>query len=126
MIVSVAGGPITTVRSTMGSSECGQSQPSTPKTRHNSDDHVRHRRRLRARRPGHVDAVLAQRQKALDAAYRVHPERFPKKPSVPKLSREDWINPPEVGGSDVVGDFHPAPRGHNARSTAMLIPRGVR
>ncbi len=60
---------------------------------------------------GHVDAVLAQRQKALDAAYRVHPERFPKKPSVPKLSREVWINPPEAGDSDVVVDFHPAPRG---------------
>ena len=48
---------MTTVRSTMGSSQCGHSHPSTPNTRNNSDDHVRQRRRLRARRPGRTSEM---------------------------------------------------------------------
>ena len=43
---------------------------------------------------GRAAAVLAERQRALDAAYLAHPERFPRRPSVPTLPREVWINPP--------------------------------
>ena len=43
---------------------------------------------------GLADAVLAERQIALDAAYDAHPERFSKKPVVKPMPREVWINPP--------------------------------
>lgn len=43
---------------------------------------------------GHADAVLAERQRTLDAAYAAHPERFRRPPKVPVLAREVWINPP--------------------------------
>ena len=42
------------------------------------------------------EAVLAERQRALDLAYEAHPERFSKRPTVPSLHREVWINPPSV------------------------------
>ncbi len=45
---------------------------------------------------GLADAVLAERQLALDAAYTANPERFGRRPVVPKLKREVWINPPTV------------------------------
>src|SRR5690606_14540637 len=44
---------------------------------------------------GRVDAVLTARQRALDAAYAAHPERFVRGP--PKVARppaEVWINRP--------------------------------
>jgi len=43
---------------------------------------------------GRSEAVLAERQQALDRAYAAHPERFTKPPVVPTLAREVWINPP--------------------------------
>ena len=43
---------------------------------------------------GLADAVLAERQMALDAAYDAHPERFSKKPVVKPLPPQVWINPP--------------------------------
>ena len=45
---------------------------------------------------GLADQVLADRQEALDAAYRAHPHRFARRPSVPKLHTEVWINKPEL------------------------------
>jgi putative transposase len=44
---------------------------------------------------GLAEAVLAERQKALDAAYAAHPERFSKPPKAPSLPHEVWINPPK-------------------------------
>jgi putative transposase len=42
-------------------------------------------------------AVLDQRQRALDAAYAAHPERFVKGPPAPKpVPTAVWINPPET------------------------------
>ena len=43
---------------------------------------------------GQADAILAQRQRALDAAYQVTPHRFARRPTVPTLARAVWINPP--------------------------------
>ena len=43
---------------------------------------------------GRADTVLEKRQEALDEAYVAHPERFSKRPMVPRLAREVWINPP--------------------------------
>jgi putative transposase len=43
---------------------------------------------------GRADAVLGERQKALDRAYAAHPERFRQRPMAPRLAREVWINPP--------------------------------
>ena len=43
---------------------------------------------------GQADAVRAERQHAMDAAYAANPERFGRQPTVPKLKREVWINPP--------------------------------
>lgn len=43
---------------------------------------------------GQSESVLADRQRALDAAWVAHPERFPRPPRVPRLRREVWINPP--------------------------------
>lgn len=45
---------------------------------------------------GRADAILAQRQAALDAAYRAHPERFVNRPPKhPALPEAVWINPPQ-------------------------------
>jgi putative transposase len=38
--------------------------------------------------------ILSERQRALDMAYEAHPERFSKRPIVPSLHKEVWINPP--------------------------------
>ena len=44
---------------------------------------------------GKAEAVIAQRQKALDIAYQAHPERFVNQPPVhPTLPAAVWINPP--------------------------------
>lgn len=45
------------------------------------------------------DAVLGERQRALDVAFAAHPERFPRPPKVPALPREVWINPPSPAPS---------------------------
>jgi len=48
---------------------------------------------------GQVEAVLARRQEALDAAYAAHPERFVRRP--PRAQRPPtaaWINPPPDHG----------------------------
>jgi putative transposase len=48
---------------------------------------------------GLADAMLAERQRALDAAYAAHPERFVRgRPRVPKLPEAVWINPPADRG----------------------------
>ena len=44
---------------------------------------------------GLVDAVLAERQTALDAAFTRHPERFSKPPMVARPPAKVWINPPD-------------------------------
>lgn len=46
---------------------------------------------------GQADAVRAQRQHAMDAAYASNPERFGRQPLVPELKHEVWINPPTIG-----------------------------
>lgn len=44
---------------------------------------------------GRADAIIAQRQAALDAAYLAHPERFVNRPPQhPSLPSAVWINPP--------------------------------
>jgi len=43
---------------------------------------------------GTAEAVRAQRQVTLDAAYAAHPDRFARRPAPPKLPTEAWINPP--------------------------------
>jgi putative transposase len=46
---------------------------------------------------GRHKKVLANRQKALNEAYKKHPERFPKGcPKIQKLDRAVWINKPKV------------------------------
>lgn len=43
------------------------------------------------------EQVLAQRDQALETAWRLHPERFPRgKPTAPRPPEEVWINPPET------------------------------
>jgi putative transposase len=44
---------------------------------------------------GRADAVRAQRQAVLDAAYTTRPERFRRPPSAPRVPEAAWINPPE-------------------------------
>ena len=44
---------------------------------------------------GRADAVRAQRQLVLDAAYEAHPERFRRPPSAPRIPEATWINRPE-------------------------------
>lgn len=49
--------------------------------------------------PAHVHyglgpSVLQSRQDVLDAAYAAHPERFPRRPTVPSLKHTVYINPP--------------------------------
>jgi putative transposase len=44
---------------------------------------------------GRANAVRAQRQLVLDAAYRAHPERFRTPPNAPRIPEATWINPPE-------------------------------
>jgi len=58
---------------------------------------------------GEVEAVAAERQKTLDAAYTAHPERFVKGP--PKVRRppaEVWINP--VSAAEPIPSPEPAPQ----------------
>jgi putative transposase len=44
---------------------------------------------------GHATQILAHRQSVLDAAFRVHPERFVRSPPrPPDLPSEVWINRP--------------------------------
>jgi putative transposase len=55
-----------------------------------------------------VDEVRQKRQKALDAAYKAHPERFVRgRPTPSKLPEEVWINPPERAHT-VIGFADPA------------------
>lgn len=44
---------------------------------------------------GRSDAVRAQRQAVLDAAYAFHPERFRNPPSAPRIPEATWINRPD-------------------------------
>jgi putative transposase len=44
---------------------------------------------------GQADAVRAQRQAVLDAAFAFHPDRFRKRPSAPTIPEATWINRPE-------------------------------
>ena len=43
----------------------------------------------------HAQAALGARQKTLDAASLAPPGRFPKKPTVPSLPEQVWIDPPD-------------------------------
>ncbi len=53
---------------------------------------------------GQAQAVLAQRQRVLDAAYAAHPERFVHgRPTVPQPPHAVWINPPEDKTSNEIG-----------------------
>jgi len=78
---------------------------------------------------GHVDERIAERQAVLDAAYALHPERFPRgRPIAAQPPREVWINkpsaPPELGAP--VGDtLCPSParaRSHRAQRRATERP----
>jgi putative transposase len=44
---------------------------------------------------GRADAVRAERQRVLDAAYATRPERFRRPPSAPRVPEATWINRPE-------------------------------
>lgn len=44
---------------------------------------------------GRAEAVRAQRQAVLDAAYAFHPQRFRRPPSAPTIPEATWINRPE-------------------------------
>jgi putative transposase len=53
---------------------------------------------------GRVDAVLAVRQAALDAAFAAHPERFPRgRPVHARPPGEVWINPPILAVPELAG-----------------------
>jgi len=47
---------------------------------------------------GLAEQVLANRQRAMDAAYAAHPERFARPPVVPQLHTTVWINRPPSEG----------------------------
>jgi putative transposase len=49
---------------------------------------------------GLAEAVRAQRQATLDAAYQAHPERFRRPPNAPRLPTAAWINQPEEAPPD--------------------------
>jgi putative transposase len=62
---------------------------------------------------GRVDQRVAERQAVLDAAFALHPERFPRgRPTPSRPSREVWINkpsaPPELG-APAGGTLCPSP-----------------
>jgi putative transposase len=63
---------------------------------------------------GRSDEVLAQRQAALDVAFAVHPERFPRgAPTVGQLPEAVWINPPppaEAPTTESTTPVHPSPQ----------------
>jgi putative transposase len=59
---------------------------------------------------GLADSILAKRQAALDAAFEANPHRFAKRPVVPKLRPEVWINPPDSSSSSEEGGV-PGARG---------------
>jgi putative transposase len=44
---------------------------------------------------GRAQAVRAQRQLILDAAYTAHPQRFRRPPNAPRIPEATWINPPQ-------------------------------
>jgi putative transposase len=44
---------------------------------------------------GRAEAIRAQRQAVLDAAYATHPERFRRPPNAPRIPEATWINPPQ-------------------------------
>ena len=93
---------------------------------------------------GRANEVLDERQQTLDRAYAAHPERFRKRPTVPRLSGEVWINPPsqkaaegapdecdgarqEAPGSATAGapaDVTPSPSGaeHRPLSPSQRVP----
>lgn len=50
---------------------------------------------------GRTEAVLEARQKALDAAYEAHPERFPKRPLARRPPSTVWINSPTTGDAPI-------------------------
>jgi hypothetical protein len=75
-----------------------------------------------------VDEVYQQPQQVLDAAYKMHPERFVRgRPTPPELPEEIWINPPEREHK-VIGFADPAAKatepgaqaGSRAKSEASL------
>lgn len=67
---------------------------------------------------GRTEAILDERQQALDRAHAAHPERFSKPPVVSRLAHEVWINPPsrkaaegalakeDASDEDVPGSVH--------------------
>jgi putative transposase len=67
---------------------------------------------------GLAAAVLAERQEAMDAAYRAHPERFAAPPKVRRPRAEVWINPPAPTSFASEGEPRPA-RGFTP-ATAVL------
>ena len=73
---------------------------------------------------GRAELVIERRAVVLTEAYVRHPERFVRKPPVPKpLPREVWINPPKAGtASEVFSEDSspgpsPLPEGPGERST---------
>ncbi len=68
-------------------------------------------------------AVLSERQRALDAAYAAHPERFPRPPAVPALAREVWINPPAVVDGPPSGVAEPPPEASVRPSPTRSVVR---
>ena len=80
---------------------------------------------------GHVESVREQRQKALDAAYAAHPERFVGgRPTPPELPKEVWINQPKKEHDEITHLAEPAASdrepgaqaGPRAKSKASLNP----
>lgn len=58
---------------------------------------------------GEVEAVLAQRQQVLDAAYAQHPERFVQgRPTAARPPQEVWINQPEQEHGERPSEARPA------------------
>lgn len=76
---------------------------------------------------GRGDAVLAERQRALDSAYATNPHRFSRPPKVPVLAREVWINPPSPAlGADAVppsGVAEPPPEASVRPSPTRSVDR---
>lgn len=60
---------------------------------------------------GQADAVLADRQRTLDAAFQAHPERFPNgRPHAGSLPAKVWINEPAVAVEAAAVPIEPAPQ----------------
>lgn len=71
---------------------------------------------------GRAAAVLAERQRVLDAAYAANPARFSRPPKVPALPHEVWINPPSPISSAAEGGG-PGSRGLTPVAPATPAPR---